>query len=110
MAVDMAADMPPDLPEKEDMAPLPTPCASWYPDEETRQAAAFSYGIRCGGCHGQEGEGTFFGPPILGVVARRGAEEVIRVMQEGEGRMQGLGTEQAEAEQIVTWMRCLSQE
>lgn len=108
--VEEVPDMAPDLPRDMAPPPLPTPCASWYPDEETRLAVAFSYGFRCGGCHGEDGEGTFFGPPLLGVVARRGAEEVVRVMQEGEGRMPGLGTERAEALEIVTWMRCLSEE
>lgn len=69
-------------------------------------SAAALYGAHCAACHGTDREGTGDrGPALVGIGARRSAEEIRRVVRQGAGFMPPFGhlpEEQREA--IVTYL------
>ena len=52
---------------------------------------AASYALHCGSCHAPDFTGTDAGPTLVGVVERLGYAEVLKVINEGKGRMAGFG-------------------
>ena len=50
---------------------------------------AASYAQHCGSCHGPDFTGTDAGPGLIGVMERMGYQEVLKIINDGNGRMAG---------------------
>ena len=63
---------------------------------------ANSYARHCGSCHGTDFTGTDAGPTLVGARDRIGYQEILKVVNEGRGRMAGFAhLEDAERDGIV---------
>jgi|GEM_PF-4524883 len=65
------------------------------------------YATYCASCHGASGEGAASGPPLESEVNRHTDEELIAVIQEGDGSMPAIDVTDEEAQAIVDFMRTL---
>ena len=50
---------------------------------------AGSYAMHCGSCHAPDFTGTDAGPSLVGIMQRLGYREVLKIVNEGKGRMAG---------------------
>ncbi len=61
----------------------------------------------CSGCHGTDAMGSNNGPPLDREVQMLSDNQLIGIMQNGEGRMPGIEVSVEEAQEIVNYLRTL---